>query len=724
MPFSSPSARHVRARARFSLTAFSLAFGAIAAAAQAQPADPPATATPSTNKEATLPVVRVQAGPEGAAASERTGDYTVRRSSSATGLPLAPRETPQSTSVVTRATMDDFRFTSVNSVLDAVTGITVERPETDRTYYTARGFDIVNFQLDGIGLPFSYGLVDGDLDTAVYDRVEVVRGANGLMTGAGNPSATINFIRKRPTAKTQASAALTLGSWRDKRLEGDLSGPLNADGSVRGRLVAVAQQRESHLDRHRHAKGVLYGIVEADIGENTTLAAGHTQQRNRPKGVMWGALPLQYTDGSATNYDVSTSTSPDWTYWNTATGITFAELKHQLAGEWQATAVITHKKNRQDSKLFYVYGTPDAATGTGLAAWPSMYRLDSSQLLLDARASGPVMLGGRRHDVVVGASTSRTRVRANSTDGQGVGSPVPDLATWDGTYAEPAFDITAGSADFTDRQHSVYGAVRINASDAWKFIAGANATWVKSSGITYGEPRERDEQSVEPYVGAIFDLNRDVSVYASYAGIFNPQHQVDANLRTLDPVTGTNREIGVKTEWLDKRLQTTLAVFKGRQDNLAEWSAYVGTIPVYVGRDTLSQGVEAEVTGSLTDRVRLTASYTQVQIEDTQGKDVRTFSPRKTLRAATTWQATDKLKLGATYNWRSATHRDGVAGVAVRQPSYGILNLMARYDFSKQWSASINIDNATNEKYLTSLYWSQGFYGAPRSGSVTLAWTY
>ncbi|RYE97592.1 MAG: TonB-dependent siderophore receptor, partial [Oxalobacteraceae bacterium] len=152
----------------------------------------------------------------GAAAQD---GYTVGESSSATRLDLSLRETPQSVSVVTRRKMDDFKLNSVNDMLASTPGVTVETVETDRMYYTARGFDITNFQYDGVGVPFVFGNVTGSLDTALYDQVDVVRGANGLMSSTGNPSATVNFIRKRPGNKLAASAGVTYGAWGHKRFD-------------------------------------------------------------------------------------------------------------------------------------------------------------------------------------------------------------------------------------------------------------------------------------------------------------------------------------------------------------------------------------------------------------------------------------------------------------------------------------------------------------------------
>jgi outer membrane receptor for ferric coprogen and ferric-rhodotorulic acid len=706
-----------------------LAAAALCLAIQAQAQDSaaaPAAAASAPDNAPSLPAVVVKGTSARDGRTERSGAYTARRSASATGLDLSPRETPQAVSVVTRTQMDDFRLSSVNDVLSASTGVVVEKVETDRTYYTARGFDITNFQVDGIGLPFLYGNVDGDLDTAVYDRVEVIRGANGLMSATGQPSATVNFVRKRPTAKLQASAALSLGSWNDKRVEADVSGPLNASKSLRGRFVAAAQDKDSHLDRYHLRKHVVHGVLEADIGERTVLTLGHTQQQNRPTGVLWGALPLYFSDGTPTSYDRSTSTSANWTYWNTDTGISFLEALHEFDNGWRASAALTHKKVTARSKLFYVYGTPDRTTGLGLAAYPSNYSLDNTQKIADLRASGPVSLAGRAHELIVGASVARSTLHDVSLHGAGIGTPLPDLATWDGSYPEPPFTVPGGGSDVVDRQRSVYAAARINPSDDLKLIVGANHTAIETEGTSYGASRARTESKTSPYIGVVYDIARDWSVYASRATIFKPQSEVDASFNRLAPATGSNVELGVKTEWLDKRLYGSVAVFKTRQNNLATYADFVNGMSIHEGVDTIAKGFELELAGALTDRLQLNAGYTQLSLKDRDGEDARTFTPRRLLRVAATYRvpAIDKLRLGASVDWRSSTWRDQGGGIVTRQPSYALLNLMARYDFSERLSAALNVYNATDERYLTSLYWSQGFYGAPRHGSVTVSWKY
>lgn len=662
--------------------------------------------------------------------TERSGAYTVRQSRSATGLALSPRETPQSVSVVTRSQMDDFRLDSVNAVLEATPGVTVEKVETDRTYYTSRGFDITNFQVDGIGLPFTYGNVVGDLDTAIYDRVEITRGATGLTSGTGNPSATVNHVRKRPTAAFQASAGLKLGSWDDRRVEADVAGPLTASRSVRGRLVVAAQDKDSYLDRYSQDKHVLYGALEADLGERTVLTLGHTRQENRPKGLLWGALPLNFTDGTPTAYDRSTSTSANWTYWNSSTATTFLEAQHEFEGGWSARALLTRIDQASDGKLFYAYGTPDRSTGAGLFAYPSHYRLDNTQKILDLRANGPFELAGRKHELMFGASLAKSGLQDSSMHGQGIGTALPDLATWDGSYPEPAFDVPGGGSDLSERQRSVFAATRLNPADDLKLILGANATSVETTGTSYGANRARTETRTSPYVGAIYDVTPGWSVYASRTAIFKPQSEVReaaaGSFERLTPATGSSVEAGVKGEWFDKRLNGSFALFKTRQDNLASNPRHVGIQAVHEGVDTIARGFELELSGAVTPRLKLNAGYTQLSIEDDAGREARTFTPRRLLRVAGTYQipVIEKLKVGAALNARSATHRDQGGGAAARQPGYALLDLMARYDFSEQLSATVNLHNATDKRYLTSLYWAQGYYGAPRHGSVSLNWKY
>lgn len=131
--------------------------------------------------------------------TEGTQSYTTGSMSTATKLPLTLRETPQAVTVITRQRMDDQAMTSINDVVNATPGLFLNYSDgPGRQTYTSRGFDIDNLMYDGIPSGYNGASAGAQPNLAMFDRVEVVRGATGLVTGAGNPSAAINMVRKRP----------------------------------------------------------------------------------------------------------------------------------------------------------------------------------------------------------------------------------------------------------------------------------------------------------------------------------------------------------------------------------------------------------------------------------------------------------------------------------------------------------------------------------------------
>lgn len=696
-----------------------------AALAQQAPA-PAAAATAEGQAEAPLPEVKATARAE--RATEGTGAYTARSANTATKLDLSLRETPQSISVVTRTQIEDFGLMSVNDLLSSVTGVNVERVETDRTYFTVRGFEVSNFQIDGIGLPFATGDQLGDLDTALYDRVEVLRGANGLMSSTGNPSATVNFVRKRPTKDLQASAGLTLGSWNNRRVDADVSGPLNDSGSVRGRFVAAAQKKDSYLDRYSLEKNVFAGVLEADLTADTTLTVGHSEQHNKPNSPMWGTLPLYKTDGTTTRYPASASTAASWAYWDTDDTQTFAELSHRLSNDWQAKASLTRRVLESDAELLYIYGNPNPATGMGLFTYPSKYNHTERQWIADVSLTGSYTLAGRKHELVFGGNSAKSDNWLHSSD-DGIGTELTEEQVLAGTFPRPAFDKgTSGKADFHDRRHSLYAATRLNLADAWKLLVGANVTRASSHGDQYSEVHSYRKTKATPYIGATFDVDANHTAYASYAQIFNPQFKIAANDALLEPIEGSNAELGVKGEWLNKRLNGSFAVFHVIQDNTAEYDTFSGGKSRYKAVNAESQGIELDLAGRIAPGWEASAGYTQLSIKNRDtGAAARTYVPRKTLRASTSYRLASlpALKVGASVKWQSDIEKLRSSGTGLNsQEAYALLDLMARYDFTKNLSATVNLNNVTDEKYVSSLYWDQGYYAPRRNASVSLNWQY
>ena len=157
--------------------------------------------------ESQLPTITVVANTD-TPVTELTGLYTAKATTASTGLTLSLKETPQLVSVITRQQMEDQNLTQLTDVVAQAAGLTINQGGnigSDNSPIYARGQQVDNYLLDGVKLLSSYSNIFQSQDTALFDRVEIVRGANGLMTGAGTASASINMVRKKPLQDFKAS---------------------------------------------------------------------------------------------------------------------------------------------------------------------------------------------------------------------------------------------------------------------------------------------------------------------------------------------------------------------------------------------------------------------------------------------------------------------------------------------------------------------------------------
>ncbi|OBT07210.1 TonB-dependent receptor [Shewanella sp. UCD-FRSSP16_17] len=659
--------------------------------------------------------------------------YNAHSASGASRLDLAIIDIPQSVSVITSAQLQDFQLYDINSALDSATGINVERIETDRTYYTARGFDVTNFQIDGVGLPLTNGNNHADEDTAIYDRIEVIRGANGLMTGVGNPSATINFIRKRPTAQSNLNLRASYGSWDNKRIEAD--GTYVINDTFAARAVAVKQTKDSYLDRYETDKTIMYAFLEANLGDNTSLSISHSYINNDAKGNNWGALPLFYTDGSPTNYDRSTNTSADWSNWQVVKNNTVAELSHYFNNDWHLRATYSHRTTDEDTELFYVYGTPDKETELGLTGYGSEYDLDDEHDLVDVYLNGDFELFGRDHQLVVGVNYAKVSYIDTSlydyTTGNGFPA-MPDLNTWDGNTPKPTFADGLSGSDVEATQKAAYFTGRFNLFEGFHLIAGGRFNDWQVDGEAYGNDQTVEDAEFIPYIGAVYNIIPELSAYASYTETFTSQTEKDINNSILKPVTGESSEIGLKSELFDGRLITTVAYFNVIQTNLATLDPDTAELPPteqrYYGADGIeSKGFELDVAGEVYPGLNVSLGYTDFDISTSdETNQVANYTPEKLFKLGTTYEIPflEGLTIGANMRWQDDIFRyqEPTKTVVTTQDAYAIVDLMARYEFNENIELSVNAKNITDEKYLTSLFWAQGFYGAPTNYSATLSW--
>jgi outer membrane receptor for ferric coprogen and ferric-rhodotorulic acid len=696
--------------------------------------------------DAVLPQVQVS----GQKTDDTVGTYTINRTRSATPLDLSLRDTPQSVTVVTQQRIQDQGLLNITDVINNTAGVSVNQYETHRGGFTSRGFDIDNLQIDGVPTTWQQQWSGGETlsSLALYDRVEVVRGSTGLMTGAGNPSASINLVRKRATSKVlTGSAEVSVGSWSDRHGLVDVSTPLTQSGSVRARVVGEIHKADSYVNAIKTDDRTAYATVEADLTPRTVVAVGFSRQTTDPDGPMWGGLPFWFSDGSQTNWDVSKTSSADWTHWETSYNNAFANLEHTFDNGWKVRATYSDSKRKSDSALLYLSGTPDRVTGLGMFAFSGSYVTETKQEDAGLMLTGSFNLGGRKHDAAFGYTHSKQKFNSNSraADFGTQNSDVGNFNNWNpSAYATP----TWGPETFYERsettQEGLYGMGRFSLADPLKLVVGARVTKYEKSGVgLYTDAYDiKHDNEVTPYAGLVYDINQTFSAYGSYTEIFQPQNYKDLAGNYLDPVQGKNKEVGLKGEFLDGRVNASFALFKITQDNLAQGAGYTtrpgATLPEQyyrAAKGATSEGFDVEVSGELARGWNGSASYTHFSAKDVDGSPFNTIYPHDLFRVFTTYNLSGPLAgltVGGGVNWEGKTYTTDPAAPAgnttnnqIVQDSFAMVNLMARYQINPNWTAQLNVDNLTDKKRLAMFAaYNQITYGAPRRVTASLKYSF
>jgi outer membrane receptor for ferric coprogen and ferric-rhodotorulic acid len=657
--------------------------------------------------------------------TEGTGSYTIDTMRTATKLNLSIRDTPQMVKVYSREYLDDTNTNSYQELLNSVTGVTINRWD-ERLYPTARGFDVDYYLIDGIP---TYTISDSsasDLDLAMYDHVEVVKGANGLMTGAGNPAIGLNFIRKHATAKQlTGSLKVSVGSWNAYSSQADLSGPLNEDGSVRGRVVLKHEDSQSFMDGYHKLRNLAYGILDIDLGERTLLSLGASIDDLDRSGIRWGGLPAFYSDMTRTHFDRAKTVSADWTYWNTQTNNYFVNFQHTFVNDFSLNLAYSYQDILADTSLLYFGGSVDKATGTGegyVYRYANNYK--NSEQNIDAYLSMPFKVGSLAQEILFGYMYNQSKLKQNDW---GMDYPVSSLSNpiinlYHLQIADPNLSLSNTTTPYQTTQSGWYLASKLQLLDPLKLIAGVRlSNWEYSSET--GSANRKFDHEITPYVGVIYDLNQQHSLYASYTDIFKPQEYRDVNGNYLDPVTGKNYEAGIKAEYFAGQLNAALAIFRIEQQGVGEALTGVfvpGTSSTaYRAMDGVtSKGIEFEVDGQLSEAWNLSFGIAHFKAEDAQGNAVVTKSNRTSANLFSKYRW-NKLSLGGGINFKSKAYTI-YQNAIIEQKAYALVNLMAGYQVDKNIKVQLNVNNLLDKEYYEGIGSDGMVYGAPRHATLSL----
>ncbi|WP_439626943.1 TonB-dependent siderophore receptor [Shinella sp.] len=690
----------------------------------------------------------------GNSVTEGTGSYTTGAMSTATRLPLSVHDTPQSLSVVTRQKMDDQGMQTLDDVAKNTTGIANYRWSNDRSRYMARGFLINSFLLDGV--PVTYEMDTATYGTlAMYDHVEVVRGATGLMTGMGDPSGTINLVRKRATTEPQYSVTTRAGSWDDYSTMIDLSRPLNDEGTLRGRFVTSLQDKDNFTEDYGNRRQLYYGTTEFDLTENTTLRIGGHYNREDTPGSEWTGWPTA-PDGSFLGLPRSTRFSPSWSRWDREETSAFAELEHRFDNGWSAK--LTGRMLNQASTLdgtFFAGARYDASGNPAYDVMGGYYEYDKKQFSIDASVQGPVTLFDREHDLAFGISR-----RQNTWHDTGFSyldaSGSYDLATgvnphtWDpNSLDKDSFtNEDLWTRDQDSRLTSAWTTGRFNILDPLHVLTGGRLDWYSYENHqkqgTWSSDRAAEEKGhFTPFGAVVYDLTDNYSAYVSYASIFKPQDYTDTSGTLLDPVNGTNYEVGLKATFLDERINGSVALFHTTQENLPRAVSDLSLCAIRTNcyeavGEVESKGIDIDLNGELLPRLNVALGYTFTQAEITKdagsgavGSPYASYIPQHMFKLSAMYHLPDayeQWRVGGSVRWQSKITSESSAGQAnlIVQDPVAIADVVVGYKVNDNFDIQLNVNNVFDTRYYESVMTQNvsNFLGTPRSFLLTAKATF
>jgi outer membrane receptor for ferric coprogen and ferric-rhodotorulic acid len=685
--------------------------------------------------------------------SDLLGETTEHSGSYTTGavtigkMPQTLRHTPQSVSVLTRQRLDDQNITNLTTMLEQTPGVVVDYTDSERVTYYSRGYQIDAIQYDGATVVQGSG--GGSFiqsDSAIIDRAEILRGATGMLRGAGNPSGTVNLVRKRPTREFQASGTVTAGSWDSQRYVADLSGALTDNGAIRGRVIAVHDDKDSFQDSRMERKSVFYGVLAADLSDRTTITTGVEYTKLDATG-SWGGLPADF-DGSPLDLSRSTYLGADWNRWNRSNLQTFAELEHTFDNDWKLKLSGTRTEFSLDDNGFKQTYISRASTTNPYLMNYQVTEGDggeSEQTNLSATLNGPFDLFGREHELMLGLERIRNDSTASATNFTASG--VYDIRTWDpkSSLAEPDININVRPVMTRTTQQAAHATWRISLADPLTAVIGARINWYdyEQENNAKASGKFSVNQEIVPYAALIYDLNKNFSVYGSYTEIFNPQTNTDVSGSVLDPVTGEAYEMGIKGEFYEGRLNTSLAFFRINQvgNALDDTSGPNPCVPNYTsgyckvaaGKNR-SDGFELEVSGEVLPGWQVSGGYTYTTTEylkstvSNTGNVLRSTDPKRSLKLFTTYRLPGEFNawtVGGGVTAQSDIYsRTGAAEAT--QSGYAVYNALLGYRFNDNYSLQLNANNIFDKTYYKKIGANATgyYYGDPRNVALTLRGTF
>ncbi len=496
--------------------------------------------------------------------------------STATRTPIAPRDVPQTIDTIDVNKYKSYGINDLSIMLDGIPGV--------NTAYDMRGEGITirGFSADS-GDIYRDGVRDsGQIrrSTANVERIEILKGPGSVLYGRGSGGGVVNLVSKRANFETESSATLRAGSWSNFGGTLDLNHVVNENVAVR--LTADREQADSFRSGIRTRNEMISPSVYVDTRTGLRWLGQYTHDnywRVPDRGPSYAELPA--------GVSVRTGFAHPDDYVEDRLRVLRSDLSYDFNSAWSVRWVATHREASQDFDHYFAgtYCNEAGRTRAGAACgYPGLirqnYAWQETENETDSHTFdliGRFTTGALQHDTLVGFELTEETRHPLLFSGGASNSYVNPFAV--GNWAQRP---TRGAPSMHNLHKSysrgLYLQDLISIGPQWKVMAGLryDRFEFRSTNRLSGASRSYEGNSVSPRVGVVWQPHEAHSLYASYSKSFAPYGgrglvSVAVDTSTLydaEPQYSRQMEAGIKSDWLEGALSTTLAVYELEHYNI------------------------------------------------------------------------------------------------------------------------------------------------------------
>lgn len=663
-----------------------------------------------------------------AIATEKNGDYSSFAATVGTKIPASLREIPQSVSIITNQQVKDRNVDTFDQLARKTPGLRVLSNDDGRSSVYARGYEYSEYNIDG--LPAQMQSINGTLPNLfAFDRVEVMRGPSGLFDSSGEMGGIVNLVRKRPTKAFQGHVAAGFGTHKQYKAEADVSGSLNSDGSVRGRVMAQTVGASPRPAEKNNRHETFYAAADWDINPDTVLGAGYLYQQRHL--APYNGLPAD-ADGKLPSLPQHAFVGADWNKFKMHSHDVFSDLKHYFGNGGYGKVGMRYSDRKADSNYTFA-GSKLNNTGQANVAGLGT-DIKQKAFAVDASYSRPFALGNTANEFVIGADYNRFR----STNEQGRSTVASNIAL-DGFRSVPYVNLIqnarAGAHGYKHTldtenldKFGVYGKSTFHPADGLSLIGGGRLGHYKIESGDGKTLHKASKTKFTSYVGAVYDIDGSNSLYASFSQLYTPQTSIGTDGKLLKPRQGNQFEVGYKGSYMDDRLNTRVSLYRLKDKNAAAPLNPNNRNTRYAALgERVMEGVETEISGAITPKWQIHAGYSYLHSQiktasNSRDDGIFLLMPKHSANLWTTYQVTPELTIGGGVNAMSGI----TSSAGMHAGGYATFDAMAAYRFTPKLKLQINADNIFNRHYYARVGGANTFNipGSERSLTANLRYSF